>query len=205
MLTRRIIGISLGAVLLGSANLAVTAHAWVGAAFGCRFDPKNDDDGLGIGYNSTNLLAAMRDNTTSSSQLWNSQMNFLEGGGPQFTIVSYGSSTRDVRVEFSTSLPSNVGAQTTRWCGSDHYSQDPLFTWNRSATYYSRTTAHYRAIATHELGHTYGLDHNNTAGCDEFNAGLMYTDAVGKNDSCGWTAPTEDDTDGAYIHHYGLG
>jgi hypothetical protein len=65
------------------------------------------------------------------------------------------------------------------------------------------TTAHYRAIATHELGHNYGLDHNQTSGCNITYAGLMYSDPVIKNDLCGWTGPTEDDVDGAYLIHYG--
>src|SRR3546814_3902739 len=103
---------------------------------GCRFDPSNDNDGLGIGYSSTNLNAARRDSTSASAGLWNRKLDLynVNGVDPDLTIVSYSSSTRDIRVEFRNNLPANIGAQTTNWCsaGSNHYSQDPLFEWNNA-------------------------------------------------------------------------
>jgi hypothetical protein len=175
-------------------GFATSASAWVDLGAGCRYDPVNDDDGLGIGFGS-NQNANMTSMTQDAAARWNSRMV------PQFTVVSYGSSTRDLKVNFSTTLPYYVGAQTTSWCGSDHYTQDPDFVWNKSQGYYTGTNQRWSAIATHEIGHSYGLSHNNTVACNVSAAGLMYDDAVAKTDSCGWWGPTTDDATGATYTH----
>src|SRR3546814_15095047 len=86
---------------------AVGAHVALGA--GCRFDPSNDNDGLGIGYSSTNLNAARRDSTSASAGHWNRKLDLynVNGVDPDLTIVSYSSSTREIRVEFRNNLPAN--------------------------------------------------------------------------------------------------
>src|SRR3546814_2874064 len=58
---------------------AVGAHVALGA--GCRFDPSNDNDGLGIGYSSTNLNAARRDSTSASAGLWNRKLDLYNVNG----------------------------------------------------------------------------------------------------------------------------
>ena len=181
--------------VVGIGATGAPASAWLAHGHGCRFDPRSDDDGLGIGFGG-NQDAGMASMTQDAAARWNARMS------PQFTLVAYGSSTRDVRVDFTWSLPGNVGAQTTTWCGSDHYTQDPAVLWNRAETYYAGTNQRWSAIATHELGHAYGLDHNATSGCNGSVAGLMYSDAVAKTNLCGWWGPTADDAAGAQHHHF---
>ena len=164
---------------------------------GCRYDPKNDDDGLGIGFNNRGALYDSGEQLSieNAASAWNDTMT------PQFTIVSYGSSRRDLRVQWA-NLGRNVGGSLTRWCGSSHYRRDPLFKWGANATYYDSTSGRRIAIAIHEIGHSYGVDHNNTSGCGS-RAALMHSDAVGKHDECGWSEPQSDTIDGATAAHNG--
>jgi len=189
-------GVALGLGLIPAIPREAAAYNLEGP--GCRYDPKNDDDGLGIGFNSSNFNQAMRDSTVDAAARWNAKMV------PQFTLVSYGSSTRDLRVEFGT-LPSNVGAQTTFWCSAsaNHYTKDPLFTWNIAQGYYVSTGPHRTAIGVQEIGHSYGVAHNNSSSCDVKVGGLMYPDPVLKHDTCGWVDPTTDDVNGAVDAHNG--
>lgn len=161
----------------------------------CRFDPANDDDGLGIGFSSTNFNQSRRDSTEYAAGRWNS------GTTPQFTLVSYGSSTRDVRVEFAYLGAGGTVAQTTVWCGSGHYSADPLLEWNLDVT--QPTSDKQIVTGEHELGHAYGLDHNNTYSCNGSTAGIMYAPSAAIVDACGWTWPTPDDFAGQVDAHNG--
>ena len=88
---------------------------------GCRYDPANDDDGLGIGFNTRGSLYDSEEQLSieHAASAWNDAMT------PQFTVVSYGSSRRDLRVQWA-NLGSGVGGSLTR-CGSSHYRRDPLF------------------------------------------------------------------------------
>lgn len=171
------------------------ASSYVVTGGGCRFDPANDNDGLGIGFNSTNFNTLRRNATEDSAARWNGSMT------PQFTLVDYGSSTRDVRVEFGFLGAGGGVATTTRWCGSNNYTQDPLITWNLSVSLGS-DVFHYSEAAGHEFGHTYGLEHNNTEGCDGNTAGIMYW-TTAKYGQCGWIGPTTDDAKGATDAHNG--
>jgi hypothetical protein len=191
---RRAAGISVAMAVISLLSLSTPASAWVDLGPGCRYDPVNDDDGLGIGFGS-NQNASMVSMTQDAAARWNYSMV------PQFNVVSYGSSMRDLKVNFSTTLPYWVGAQTTSFCGGDHYTQDPDFLWNKSQGYYTGTNQRWSAIATHEIGHSYGLYHNNTVGCNTTTAGLMHENAVAKTDSCGWWGPTADDATGATYTH----
>lgn len=201
---RRIIyGTVAVAIAAGVLCVPTSASAYVLRGTGCRFDPKNDDDGLGIAFNTgaSGYNATERLRTEYGASDWNNKMT------PSFTIVSsYGSDKRDVGVTWSP-LGETVGASMTKPCGSSHYTQDPIFTWSSNATYYSKTQGRQVAVAVHELGHAYGLAHNNTSGCNQTvgNAGLMFHDVVGpygKYNECGWANPTDDDVAGANDAHY---
>jgi hypothetical protein len=193
---RRARTIITAAAVLGIIAQAAPSQAYVINGPNCRYDPKNDDDGLGIGFSSTNQRADQKGSTEDAAARWNAKM------APQFTLVAYGSSTRDLRVEFA-NLPVGTYAVTTTWCGSGHYSQDPLFTWNTNSAFYANTGPHRTSIGIHEIGHSYGVAHNGMGGCNGANAGLMFPDPVGKNDACGWIDPTTDDVNGAVDAHNG--
>lgn len=164
---------------------------------GCRYDPANDDDGLGIGFDTRGSLydSGEKLSIEHAASAWNDAMT------PQFTVVSYGSSRRDLRVQWA-NLGRNVGGSLTRWCGSSHYRRDPLFKWGANADYYNTTSGRRIAIAIHEIGHSYGVNHNNTRGCGS-RASLMHSDAVGKYNECGWSEPQSDTIDGATAAHNG--
>jgi hypothetical protein len=185
---------------LGPSVVAVSqADAYVLLGHGCRYDPSNDDDGLGIGFNTAAAGYNSDENlrTQFAASDWNARMV------PQFTIVSYGASTRDLAVTWAP-LGTNVGAQTSIPCGIDHWTADPVMTWSTNATYYLPKTANNQtAIAVHEIGHSFGLAHNNNTSCTGSIAGLMYTDAVAKYNTCHWITPTTDDVTGATHAHNG--
>lgn len=189
-----------------AASLAVTpllalrtttpTSAYVLLGSNCRFDPDNDDDGLGIGYDYVvNYNASRADSTRTAAARWNA------GTTPQFTEVNYASSTRDVRVEFAYLGGMGPVATTTYWCGSGHYSQDPRIRWNLDVT--QPTIAKQDVTGVHELGHTYGLDHNGTFNCTAWSAGLMYSPSAGIHDLCCWSWPTYDDLAGQVDAHNG--
>lgn len=186
------------AVVVGATSAPASGYDVLGG--GCRYDPANDNDGLGIGFDTGGSLynSTERLNVEYSASAWNALMT------PQFTVVSWGSSQRDLAVKWS-NLGVNVGGTTSLACsaGSNHYTSDPVFEFGANATYYSSTQARRMAISIHEIGHSYGLDHYNASGCDDKTAGLMYTDAVAKTNLCGWTDPTWDDVAGAIDAHNG--
>lgn len=199
MAHRRIRKLGLAALVAGTSVAIVPDVASAYSLYGnnCRYDPKNDDDGLGIGFNSTNFNQARRDATEDGAARWNAKVT------PQFTIVSYGSSTRDLRVDFSRLGAGGPVAQTTVWCGTSYYTQDPRFEWNLDFTHPSPTFRRNSITAIHEIGHSYGLDHNFTSGCDTKTAGLMFTPSSSKYDECGWIDPTTDDVNGQIDAHNG--
>lgn len=147
----------------------------------------------------------MRSSTEDAAARW----NVSTGAPAQFTLVSYWSTQRDLRVTFSLYGATNAfPAWTTLWCGNDHYTRDPRFDWARDFVYPDSTTGwavetQRTATAVHEIGHTYGLDHNMTPGCDPATAGLMFAPSRIKLDFCSWFNPTSDDVNGASDAHDG--
>lgn len=170
---------------------------------GCRFDPNNDDDGLGIGFNGTNFHQLSRDATEDGAARWN-----YSGGPATFTIVGYSSSTRDVRVTFENRGATGAPADIVLPCGSSHFTSDPNFRWNLDFKYPESPGGYSEfrrrsVTAIHEFGHSYRMDHNQAGGCDGNGAGLMYAPSRDKLEACGWDDPTTDDVKGAHDGHDG--
>jgi len=186
------------AIVAGIFVLTEPANAYTLLGTGCRYDPSNDDDGLGIGIKTTDPLynSAQALSTQNAAWGWNQVM------APQFTMVTYGGATMDLRVEWA-NLGANVGGVTYYSCGYVWWQNDPTFKWGANQTYYVTTSGRRTAIAEHEIGHSYGLDHNNTGLCNPTTAGIMYYNAVAKYDACAWNLPTIDDAVGAGDAHDG--
>lgn len=198
---RTIYGAFAVALAAGVLSVPSSASAYVLLGEGCRFDPDNDNDGLGIAFNTgaSGYSATERQRTEYAAADWNNKMT------PTFTIVSsYGSTKRDLGVDWA-ALGARVGGTVTYSCGGGNYTKDPIFRWSTNATYYPKTQGQQVAVAVQELGHGYGLDHNPVGGCNQTvgNAGLMYPDAVAKYNLCGWANPTDDDAAGAARAHNG--
>ena len=182
--------------------VAQDAYAYNLLGSGCRYDPDNDDDGLGIGFDDSRRIRFLRDaaeelSTEHAASAWNNVMT------PQFTIVDYGSSQRDLGVTWR-NLGNHVGAELVYYCSSwlGHYWRDPSFRWGADANYYDSTSGRRIAIAIHEIGHSYGLAHSDTSGCGS-SASLLHSNAVEKHDLCGWTDPRSDSIAGATDAHNG--
>lgn len=188
------------AILIGfTVAVSEPSLAYNLAGPGCRYDPANDSDGLGIGFNSTNFNLSRRNSTEDAAARWNARV------APQFTLVSYGSSTRDLRVDFSFLGAGGPAAEVILWChpANNHYSQDPRFNWNLDYTHPAPTDTLQTVTAIHELGHSYGLDHNQTAGCNSNTAGLMFAPSSVKYNACSWLLPSNDDVLGQIDAHNG--
>src|SRR3546814_20118481 len=87
---RRVLAVMLTLILVGGIGAdAVGAHVALGA--GCRFDPSNDNDGLGIGYSSTNLNTTRPDSTSASAGLRIRKPELYNDNGiaPELTKVYY--------------------------------------------------------------------------------------------------------------------
>ena len=188
----------LALVLIAALMPVRSAGAYTLLGEGCRYDPDNDDDGLGIGFQKDNDLYDEDEELAIqyAASAWNGAMD------PQFTIVSHSSFDRDLAVRWA-NLGPNVGGALTYGCGSDHYWTDPVFRFGANATFYTPTMRRRKAIAIHEIGHSYGLQHNNTSGCNSSTASLMHVYPVSKYDLCGWHRPTQDSVDGATAAHEG--
>lgn len=197
MKSRVKIGAGLAAAIAASQVITPSASGYVLQGSTCRYDPVNDDDGLGIGFSSTNYNQSRRDSTVDAAGRWNAAV------APQFTVVGYGSSTRDLRVTFARLGAGGVVAQVTTSCGtnSNYYTQDPLFQWNLDVA--QPTVGLQTVTAIHELGHSYGLAHNQVGGCDLKTAGLMFTPSAQKSQECNWVYPTIDDINGQVDAHNG--
>jgi len=165
----------------------------------CRYDPANDADGLGIGIDST-ATTAEHNATVSAGGRWS-----VSGFEADFTYIgsNLGASKVDLRVTWA-NLGATIQAKTYYWCSSlaAHYTQDPVIKWGRNQSAYPWTTNNRIAVGVHEIGHSIGLDHNTNTSCNGAIAGLMYNDAIGKYNACGWTSPTADDVTGANDVHW---
>ncbi len=176
--------------VLAIATPPADAYSLIGK--GCRYDPRNSPDGLGIGIDSSVTKSESDATKQAGVKYWSAAI------GPNFTYIgtSLGASKVDLRVS-SANLGATVQGVTYYSCGSDHFTQDPVFKWSHNQTSYTWTQARREAVATHEIGHSLGVGHNNNSRCSGVQAGLMYSDAIGKQIACGWVKPTTDDKNGA--------
>jgi len=199
-------GIGLSAwVIVGPLGTQAEAFATKGGCF--HFDPANDDDGLGIGVSSTDYNASLWSSTVDAAARWNGRVT------PNFTLVPYGSSTRDVKVNFKNLGVGNpsiggTAAETTTTCDSKsgHYTSDPDTKWNRQYDFSSYGSSLQSAVGVHELGHAYGLAHWNTQNClvNQANQVGMMHEGVWAYFYCTGTArynPTVDDVNGQTVVH----
>lgn len=199
--------LTVGALIVGASVLTLSelesraniASAATSKGVGCRYDPVNDDDGLGIGTNPVNFDYMLWTGLVGGATEWNVVMT------PQFTLVDYNSPQRDVGLNFTHLLPVTTQAQIRSSCGSylfPWYLGDPQIDYNLDWNYKSSLQA--QAVGVHELGHSYGLGHDQTSGCDGNNAGLMFSDAAGKFASCSWVKPQPNDYKSAANAHSGI-
>lgn len=182
----------LGTVITGQGAFGYNLHP-----SGCRYDPTNDDDGLGIAFSSNNYNTQRVGATVSAAGTWNYWVT------PQFTLVTWGSSQRDLKVEFHYLGAGGGVAQTQLPCNLffGYYDADPTLKWNLDITHYYTNELEITGI--HEIGHSYGVNHNMDSSCNGNLAGLMYTPSVNKFYACSWPSPTVDDILGQVDSHNG--
>jgi hypothetical protein len=148
--------IATGAVVAGP---PVPADSW-NALGGCNHYPSNwDDDGLGIAYNSSNYVAAYASRTGSAAINWNWAVT------SDWVATSW-DYYMDLGVYFGhLGEDYDFVAEIVPYCTvpAGGWAVIPEFWWNIDIplTNVGRDTT----VALHELGHAYGLAHNNTAGC----------------------------------------
>ncbi len=180
----------------------------------CHWSAADRANGIGVGVDtgSAYYRAGMYDATTAGMARW----NVIAAGDPTtFGVVNWGSAHKDLSIGFVNEGahvgPALWGAQcgtyaNPGWVGS------PEIAWNVSFAYPSSTSGFssydlQSATAVHELGHTLGMEHNNTSGCNPNTAGMMYGGTWNKVVECTpkggpvWNNPTIDDVDGARAAH----
>lgn len=172
---------------------------------GCRFDPANDFDGLGVSI-SSGVTSDESSATINAMQAWD---NDFSPNQPQFAYQGDNpfDSHVDLRVTWADLAPP-IQAQTVYTCGSDHFTGDPTISWNHDQQGYVWTADNRQAVLVHEIGHALGLDHDYAEGCNGTLAGLMYPDAIGEYQNCNtptsnWTVPQTTDFNGAYRAYHG--
>ena len=195
---RSFVAIALALCLIAALVPVPSAGAYVLQREGCRYDPDIDDDGLGIGFQRDNDLYDEDEELAIqyAASAWNGAMD------PQFTVVNHSSFDRDLAVRWANLGPNVAGYLLTN-CGSSRFRRDLVSIFSANATFYTPTMRHRKVIGIHEIGHSYGLNHNNAGGCDPTTASLMHRRTLDKYDLCGWHRPTQHSVDGATAAHGG--
>lgn len=190
-------------MIIGAAiGVATLVPSQAAAAFelygpGYRYDPANDNDGLGIAFCDMDDGDNLQTSTVDAAARWNEKMT------PQFTVgMSCGASTQDVSIHTFDGSDTLTG-YTVTYPGSDHYVSDPKVYWNTTPYYDLNDGFDRRGVILHELGHSYGLDDTTQVGCDGNNTGIMYYAEPLKVEQCNWYYPTTDDYKGATVAHKG--
>ncbi|GAB1644159.1 hypothetical protein KRMM14A1259_45820 [Krasilnikovia sp. MM14-A1259] len=176
-----------GAVIASaSAGLVATSEAPALAytRIGCKFQGTNP----ALHYKKNAATASHWTATVEGAKRWNA----VNAPG---SFASTTGSTYNIFVTEQSFLDHSIFAQTTGTCtsGGTWQNNSTRFTWNTEGTVGLNATQQ-RMIATHELGHSLGLNHMNTSSC----SGTKSVMAQGSIKwSCGWgTEPWPDDING---------
>lgn len=181
--------LALVVVVLTSFAMPAPSQAFV--AHGCKFQGSNPT----LHVKNTGVQSYLWTATMAGADRWNSHTvagNFAPwSSGESAEIFVDEASFVDVRIWAQTSWVANCP-------NGIYYSNETYFTWSSESTL-SLTSTQRRMVATHELGHSYGLDHAPDLGCSGTRA-VMIQGA--RKWSCNWNnEPWPDDLAGVnYIY-----
>lgn len=178
--------VALGLFMLVPAATQPEAAAYVLNPDDCRWSGSQP----AIGYRFSSVVTTYKSATRSADSRWDA--TYANG----YFYETTSTSDDDVVVLAAYYGANGYVAWVAGSCDAWSIWNDPLYLrWNR--TYMeSKTSTQKYMVGIHEFGHVYGLWHNQTSGCNSGTAGLMYTPALDKYASCGWTSPTGDDVNG---------